>query len=284
MKHKKTLYNWLTNRFLLIIRNEENFAEKRTFSFNYAKIIVFGVTFLTVVFSICFYLSTSILSFLFDPRHKRMETNKKIILLSAKVDSLGFEMEKKDRYINDIKLIMAGVPVQTAVEKVAADPKKKIEPKELSNVSTVDSIFRRQFENNKSLTSKVKPVAELRTDFFMFPPVEGSMVNGFSPGKNFSVELSGYDSQPIKTVTDGTVIYTGWVTNEGYIVVVQHRDNLISVYRKLKVVLKKKGENLKGGEVIGLLSSAGKSQKNPTLKFEIWHKGKPADPNNYIKF
>ena len=106
MKHKKTLSNWLTNNFLIIIRNEENFALKRTFVFNYAKLIVFGISLLIMLSAFSFYLATTFLSTWFNPRSLQMEANKKLILLSAKVDSLTEEVRKKDIYITNFKTIL----------------------------------------------------------------------------------------------------------------------------------------------------------------------------------
>ena len=106
MAPKRTLTSWLTNRYLLIIRNEENFAEKRTFSFNYAKIIVFGIFLSSIIFILSFYLITGILSTWLDPRANEADANRKIIELSAKVDSLAFEVSNKDKFILNLKDII----------------------------------------------------------------------------------------------------------------------------------------------------------------------------------
>ena len=121
MKHKKTLSNWLTNNFLIIIRNEENFALKRTFVFNYAKLIVFGISLLIILSAISFYLTTTFLATWFNPRTQQMEANKKLIFLSAKVDSLAEEVRKKDVYINNFKTIL--------VDTVQNNPKAGKKPK-----------------------------------------------------------------------------------------------------------------------------------------------------------
>ena len=43
LKSRKTFSSRLTNRYLLIVRNEEDFAEKTTYTFTYAKLILFIV-------------------------------------------------------------------------------------------------------------------------------------------------------------------------------------------------------------------------------------------------
>lgn len=108
MKYKKTLYSWLTNRFLLIIRNEENFAEKKTFSFTYAKLIVFAISLLLIFIALSFYVVSTFLSHWYNPKAIEVEANRKIISLSAKVDSLSIEVERKDQYIQAFKRILEG--------------------------------------------------------------------------------------------------------------------------------------------------------------------------------
>ena len=111
MAPKRTLTSWLTNRYLLIIRNEENFAEKRSFSFNYAKIIVFAIFLSSIIFILSFYIITGILSTWLDPRENEADANRKIIELSAKVDSLAFELSNKDKFIMSLKDVI-GQPLK----------------------------------------------------------------------------------------------------------------------------------------------------------------------------
>ena len=107
-KSRKTLSNWLTNRYVLIVRNEENFAEKSTFSFSYAKLIVFVFAIFTVFLFVSLYLVKSILAQWFDPRHIQIETNNKLIELSMNVDSLAEAVETKDLFIENLRRIIEG--------------------------------------------------------------------------------------------------------------------------------------------------------------------------------
>jgi hypothetical protein len=109
LEHTKTLTTWLTNRYLLIIRNEENFAEKKTYSFTYAKVIVFSIFLLVILFCFTYYIVTGVLSTWLDPRKNEADANRKIIILSARVDSLAIEVNKKDVYIMSLKTIISGV-------------------------------------------------------------------------------------------------------------------------------------------------------------------------------
>ena len=109
MEEKRTLSNRLTTKYLLIIRNEENFAEKSTYSFTYAK-ITFGLVFIFLtLFGISFLLATSLLEAWFDPRFAELKATKEVITLSSRVDSLQMEMKRKDDFINNFKVRIKSV-------------------------------------------------------------------------------------------------------------------------------------------------------------------------------
>ena len=98
MENKRTLSNRLVTKYLMIIRNEENFAEKTTITFSYAKIILILVAVFVVLFGLSFYMATTVLREWFDPRHAEMMANRQLVGLSVKIDSLITEVDKKDRF------------------------------------------------------------------------------------------------------------------------------------------------------------------------------------------
>ena len=99
MRARKTLSSWLVNKYLLIIRNEENFAEKTTLSFTYAKVILLAVTIFVILMLLSLFLVKTLLAQWFDPRHAQIESNKRLMALQVKVDSLALEVDQKDRFI-----------------------------------------------------------------------------------------------------------------------------------------------------------------------------------------
>lgn len=283
MKHRKTLSHWLTNRFLLIIRNEENFAEKRTFSFTYAKLIVFCAIFLILVFSLCFYLSTTLLAAFFDPTHKQIVLNKKIIALSAKVDSLTMEMEQKAAFTDLIHRIISGNDEEPMPEVSAST--KTVKVNEIEQLPTIDSLFRKEYEKKELNVFSVKNVSfEKISNLILFNPVSGIVLSKYNPGKQaFEVGLLVKQGESVKAVADGTVIFAGWTDQNEHVIILQHEENLMTVYKKNSVVLKKYGDRVKAGEVLGIVSNP-RGGGNPNFYFELWYKGKPVNPENFIIF
>ena len=69
----------------------------------------------------------------------------------------------------------------------------------------------------------------------------------------YGVEVITAGGQQVVAVKDGTVIESLWSPDGGYIIHVQHSNNLVSVYRHNSIVHKQAGERVRGGEVIGCL-------------------------------
>lgn len=287
---KKTLSNWLTNRYLLIIRNEENFAEKKTISFNRARaILVLALAFIiTTVVSV--YLVTFLLEEWLDPRYAMMQSNRQLLDLTLKLDSLETEVALKDQYVNNIRRVIAGeipgdsdngnAPEITNV--ITTDPayKEVIQP--------IDSQFRAEFETQglNVLTYQTNRSEEFR-DLYLFTPITGSVIvtDGFNPKKDhYGVDIVAKENEPVKCVADGVVIFSSWTLDSGYVLGIQHRGNLISVYKHNSELLKNVGNFVSGGEVIAIIGNTGELTSGPHLHFELWQNGNPVNPQEYLAF
>ncbi len=292
MAPKKTLSNWLSNRYLLIIRNEENFAEKSTFSFTYAKVIVFVFSVFILFMVISLYLVSTILSQWLDPRHTEMEMNKKLFSLSQKVDSLGEKDRKKALMIKNFQSIVAGdsiVPYaksDTALNRELSikDLNKEID---LSQIAPADSQLRREFENANIdfIATSYKADASLQEMYFFNPVSDGVISSPYnSKEEHFGLDIVASKNEPVKAIADGTVILADNNLNDGYIIAIQHNANLISIYKHNSSLLKKVGNFVTAGEVISNMGNTGNLSSAPHLHFEIWYNGNPVNPEDFVSF
>jgi hypothetical protein len=278
LKHKKTLSNWLTNRFLLIIRNEENFAEKRTFSFTYAKLIVFSITFLIIIFALSFYLIHSI-SWL-NPRDSQIKTDKKLMLLSAKVDSLSVEVQRKDLFILNFKRMLMGGNDMVKRDTI---PDHNIKGKgvDLDYISPADAELRKEIENEEDEPTITAAALGKRAETLFFLPVDGVVERKFNPEQgDLGVSILTKPDQPVKALADGNIILSSWTEGSGFIVGIQHVNGYISIYSNNTKVFKKAGSPVKAGDVISLLDN--KSGRGGLLHLELWHNGNPVNPQEFI--
>ena len=289
MKSKKTLSSWLTNRYLLIIRNEENFAEKTTLSFNYARIIATIVTGFVVLMLISLYLVKTILSQWFDPHHANMENNRKLIELSMAVDSLATQVEQKDRFIanfqgiiQDDTLVLESEIQRAPLIEASSD---EIDDFREYNLSAIDSQFRKEFEESGIGVLPGNESTDFLHEIFFFSPISGIVSSKYNAKKElFGVDVVSKKNEPVKCIADGTVIFSDWTQETGNVIAVQHRDNLISVYKHNSGLLKKVGNFVNAGDIISIIGNTGELTDGPHLHFEVWYNGNPVNPEEFVTF
>jgi murein DD-endopeptidase MepM/ murein hydrolase activator NlpD len=118
-----------------------------------------------------------------------------------------------------------------------------------------------------------------------FVPLKGVVSNHFDTATDhFGVDLVGGPNSLISAVLDGTVIFSGWTLESGYVVHIQHQADLISVYKHNSELLKFQGDRVKAGEAIAIIGNSGEYSTGPHLHLELWHGGTPLDPEQYIDF
>jgi len=284
MAPKKTLSSWLTSKYLLIIRNEENFAEKTTIGFNYARVLLILVAIGILVLSLSIYMVTVVLEKWIDPRYAQMEVNRSVLTLSMKVDSLAAEVESKDLYINNVRRLLAGDVIDEGLE---VHSEIESSTSNFDKIQPIDSQFRAEFENS-DLSNEIKSLSISNSPYesqslYLFSPIDGIVTDGYDPGKDhYGVDLVAKENEPVRVVADGVVVLSSWTLDGGYVIAVQHSGNLISVYKHNSELFKNVGSFVVAGEVIAIIGNTGELTSGPHLHLELWHNGNPVNPQDYI--
>ena len=290
---KKSLFARLRTRYFFIIRKEDTFEER--FSVRISPISLFTITGGAVIFLILLIIWAVAFTPLreYIPGYADINMRKNLILLSQKTDSLNNELQARQDYIESIRRILSGnVPRHdTIAEKSHADTQHHkasfIPP------SHDDSMLRRNVEaqnpynvnatlsggtQNKSDNSSI-------SDYFFFTPLKGVVTNGFNPSAgHYGIDIVAKENEAIKATLDGTVIVSTWTLATGNVVILQHNNNLVSVYEHNSVLLKKVGDYVKAGDVIAIIGNSGELTTGPHLHFELWYKGSPVNPQKYMGF
>ena len=245
MKPKKTLSERLNTKYQLVIRNEENLAEKTTLGFTYAKMLVLSISLFLLVFVLSLFLSKTLLAKWFDPKHAQMEANKKLYELALQVDSLAVEVDRKDKFIQNFQRILSG-DTSTGFIDPALELKGEVKPvSAIGNMklAPADSQFRKEFEQTElsRITLTNSKNRELQETFF-FSPITGLVSDKYNLKKgHYGLDIVAKANEPVKCIADGTVIMASWTQDSGYVIAVQHRGNIISMYKHNAELLKKVG-------------------------------------------
>jgi murein DD-endopeptidase MepM/ murein hydrolase activator NlpD len=82
----------------------------------------------------------------------------------------------------------------------------------------------------------------------------------------------------------GTVIYSGFTQKDGNVILIEHPNNFISVYKNSQSRLKKSGDKVRTGDPIAITENSNDIKKAVVIHFELWLNQKPVDPLEYIDF
>ena len=290
---KKILPSWLTHRYQLVIRNEANLAERAAIHFNGAKLIALAAIMLLIALGIGLLFSCSLLARWLNPSYLEQENKRKLLQLSAAVDSLDEQTAQQTKFIELIQCIIAGKedPTYTlAVASSTPDATNEMMTSEPGYPSEAlkeaDVALRDEFEHPTS--NWLAPHHQIEDDLkslFFFRPVDGVITMPFNlKTGHYGVDIVARDKEPIKCIADGVVVFAACDVHMGWVIVVQHSQNLLSIYKHNATVLKKIGDLVRLGEVIAIMGNSGDLSTGPHLHFEIWYKGNAMNPEDLIKF
>ncbi len=283
---KRSFGNRLLHKYRLTIHNENKLDDVRGFYISPLRIILSLFISFMLVASVLFLIIvyTPVGSML--PGYVNKGEKDKIVSNSLRVDSLMHEIEKQDAYLANIRAIMNG---DITLDSLKNFP-QPVSNKDFSIEKTeIEAEFVKNWEEREkyNLTSQAASVAALQ-ELNLFRPTKGEIMKRFDPSTDhYGVDIAEVAGENIVAIHDGVVVFSDYTANDGYTIVLQHRENLISIYRNCYRLLKQVGDKVYGGEVIGTLSNGSgekSGKKNEFLHLELWHRGKPLDPNIYIAF
>lgn len=279
----KKVYKRLTNKYRLVILNDDTFEEKVSLQLTPMNVFTyFGLIGIALIIG-----SISLIAFTplreYIPGYSDIETRKKAAYAVLKLDSLEKRLNQYQQKEENLMNILNGNPPIDTIKEETSSINSSGLPSDIK--SKEDSLFREKIESEEKYTiSDSKGEVDSRTYFF-FTPVKGTVSASFNPNKNhYGVDVVTVKDESIKAVLDGTVILSAWTTKSGYVIQVQHRNNMISAYKHCSVLLKKEGESIKAGDAIAIVGNSGEQTTGPHLHFELWENGKALDPEDLIVF
>lgn len=279
----------LKNKFRFVVLNDETFEEKVSLSLSRNNIWVFlGVISFTLIFLTAAAIIYTPLKY-FIPGFGDYNYRSQILQIQFKTDSLQDALDARALWLENIANVASG-NIDTTRPKANEAGKIDKSKIKLDEVKPIDQELRKQVEDedNYSLSygagQNSGTVDEVK-QMHLMSPVEGYVTDEYDKQKeHYGIDIAAKEDAPVKAVLDGKVISAEYTLETGYVIEVQHKDNLISIYKHNSSLLKKPGVFVKAGDVIALAGSTGELSTGPHLHFELWHEGKSLNPKDYIVF
>lgn len=281
---KVKLWERLKYKYKLSIINETSYEE--IFNFRLSQLHV--LTALSVLSVILVMLTILLIAFTglreFIPGYPDGRMRRMITENALRVDSLEYELTKRDRFVTSLQVILSGGD-STLVRKVRNDSVANNYDTIAFSISPEENDFRATVEEKERFNLGLGLKEQNHDYYHFFPPVEGIVSRSFDEKtRHYGTDVVAKADAQVSSVLDGVVIFTDWTVKTGNVIQVQHANNLISIYKHNSTLLKKQGDYVRAGEVIGVVGDTGEESSGPHLHFELWRAGNPLDPENFIKF
>ena len=279
---REKYWSKLFHKYRFVIMKDSSFEEKLSVKLTRINVIAFVCT---LVF-LCFFSTMLLIAYTplseYVPGKSSIEVQKSLIELNIKSDSLEAILVNRSIYLENINKIINGEELVTP-ENYAEITNTQI-PISFEK-SKEDSLFRVKVEaeDKSSIYKKDKP--NNNTTLMFFTPLTGLISDGYNnKTKHFGIDLVAKEKSRISSVLEGTVIISHWAYETGYVIGVQHKNDYLSFYKHNSVLLKSVGDYVNAGDHIAIIGNSGELSSGPHLHFELWHKGIPVNPENYISF
>ncbi len=281
---KKKIIQKLKNRYRLIIYNDSTFQTVWTTKLTRLNVFTLGgfVSLLLIFITVLLIVYTPIREMI--PGYPTGEVRNLIVHNAILVDSLEEQIKMRDDYLGKIQALIHGeVPEEPELEVDTNKRTANIDFKSYNH----DSIFKQNLlaeQLDLSLSKGSKKISNIAGIHF-FTPLKGMVSQKFDKTTDhLAIDIVGLQNSRISSVLEGTVVFSGWTVETGYVIYLQHAHDLVSVYKHNAELLKNVGEKVKAGEAIAIMGNSGELSTGPHLHFELWHKGVPLDPEQYIDF
>lgn len=284
---------WKT-RYRLVFSNEDTHEQ----SFVIRRITIQKMVVAAVIGAVVIITLTSLLiAFtqlrLYIPGYTSQKDYKVYKETAARVDSLEHQVEVNQQYIdNFIAMMNDQVPaVGEEDEEAEATPNTHMSIRDKKRMAEAEDIEEEaemilgRISEDNSEGGNVPGIEQAKiSKLNILPPAIGAVVKVFDATKNhYGVDVAASKNAVVSCIADGMVISASYSAADGYVIIVQHPGNLISIYKRCSNLLKQTGARVHAGEAIASMGNTGTSEgKSVHLHFELWYNGFPINPLNYL--
>ena len=283
-KQNKTFLKRIFNDYKVVVSSEDTFEEKLSFKAN--KINAFIIMLLYSIILIAFTISIVFFTQLREmvPGYSSSDLLNRAIYLTKKTDSLEQQIALNNKFYKSIEDVLSGNVVEFVSRDELSIDSNLINPDIFTISPNLQDSILRQYVENEDKFNLTNNELVIENKMF-FSPIKGEITQSFNFNENhFAIDIAADIGTPVKSVLDGKIIFSEWSLETGYVVVIDHGENIISVYKHNSKTLKEQNDFVQAGEVIAYSGNQGNLSSGPHLHFELWKNGTPIDPEPLLNF
>ena len=284
---RKQIARVLKSKFRFVVMNDQTLEEKFSLRLTPMNIIVVGGTSALLLITLTLYLIAFTPIREYIPGYADVNMRRNLIKMTLKTDSLMQKLNADEKYLSNM-LDILNDKADTSIPTKKVGSQQLYDSIQQLNKSAADSILRWQIENQEQFTlvnNGDKAFSSGIGSYSFFTPVKGNVTSKFSTAqKHYGIDIVSSANEGIKSALDGTVVIANFTSETGYVIGVQHSNNLFTFYKHNSALLKSVGDYVKAGEVIAIIGNSGEFSSGPHLHFELWYNGTPVNPLDYINF
>ncbi|MEO0788537.1 MAG: M23 family metallopeptidase [Bacteroidota bacterium] len=119
----------------------------------------------------------------------------------------------------------------------------------------------------------------------LIAPINGEISARFNAADgHMGVDILAPANTAVKACLPGVVFQSEYTSAYGFVIGIQHANNVISFYKHNSTLLKDVGSQVTAGEAIAIIGNTGTQSTGPHLHFELWRNGQVLDPTDYLAF
>lgn len=269
-------------KYKLAILNENTLEE--VWRIRLSKMSVFLFCFFVAVlyfFLIAFLIIKTPLRGFLPGYTENEKLSRQLLVDHLKVDTLSSQLELQTQYMDALRSVLKGEVKLNSPGTL--DSLVSVSSDQLQEASEKEQAFRDQYEEDEVMISKNTPISDLEVtkNYLMHSPAKGRVLETFNVHKKaYGVTLSVEQNSNVCSILDGVVISSDYSVHNLYTVMVQHSDNMISVYKTRQPFMKKAGDKIHAGEVLTTF----RNESDSFLEFQVWKEGVALDPQTFITF
>jgi len=287
MKKKKknsAFLDSLYREYKVVVSNDRTFEERLSFKTTKLGVFLTSLLYTAVLVgtTTCFVFFTPLKEYV--PGYSSLELLKRTTKQSFKLDSIIKVTELNNQYYNSITRVLTGELDTIAFNRDSIINKINLKTASIElSPSKEDTLLRTYVEEQDKFNLTGSQL--LIENKILFQPVQGEVTQKFNKKEgHLAIDIAVDTGTPIKAISDGRVLFADWTIKTGYVIIIDHGDKLISVYKHNSSLSKKQNEAIVGGEIIGLTGNHGTLTTGPHLHFEVWKNGRSIDPMQLFNF